>query len=193
MAREKKFSTDDIYLQTHNLLIKEGYEKFSFSLLAKSLKVSRAAIYKYYTNKDELISDYLVGQMKQMMEEFHQINLSLDFTDQFDQLFELIFKYREVHLISNALPHDKMVISTEKQKQKELISGEVHGHFFNYIQQFIQTGKTNGYIKKEIPDSLIVGIIFHSINIPDHSNLSSKERAYFIKMIIKNGIFDIPK
>ena len=85
MAREKKFSTDDVYLQTHNLLIKEGYEKFSFSLLAKSLKVSRAAIYKYYTNKDELISDYLVGQMKQMMEEFNQINWSLDFSDQFDQ------------------------------------------------------------------------------------------------------------
>lgn len=193
MAREKKFSKNDIYLQTHNLLIKEGYEKFSFSLLAKSLKVSRAAIYKYYTNKDELISDYLVGQMKQMMEEFNQINWSLDYTDQFNQLFELIFKYREVHLISNDLPHDKMVISTEKQKQKEIISGEVHEHFFNYIQQFIQTGKTKGYIKKEIPDSLIVGIIFHSINIPDHSNLNSTERAYFIKMIIKNGIFDNSK
>ena len=193
MAREKKFSTDDIYLQTHNLLIKEGYEKFSFSLLAKSLKVSRAAIYKYYTNKDELISDYLVGQMKQMMEEFNQINWSLDYSDRFDQLFELIFKYREAHLISNALPHDKMIISTEKQKQKETVSGEVHGQFFNYIQQFIQTGKTNGHIKKEIPDSLIVGIIFHSINIPDHSNLSSQERAYFIKMIIKNGVFDISK
>ncbi|MER2173874.1 MAG: TetR/AcrR family transcriptional regulator [Carnobacterium sp.] len=193
MAREKKFSTDDIYLQTHNLLIKEGYEKFSFSLLAKSLNVSRAAIYKYYTNKDELISDYLVGQMTQMMEEFNQINWSLDYSDHFDQLFELIFKYRETHLISNALPHDKMVISIEKQKQKKTISGEVHGHFFNYIQQFIQTGKTNGHIKKEIPDSLIVGIIFHSINIPDRSNLSSQERAHFIKMIIKNGVFDISK
>ena len=193
MVREKKFSTEDIYLQTHDLLIKEGYEKFSFSLLANSLAVSRAAIYKYYTNKDELISDYLVGQMKQMMEEFHQINWSLDYSDRFDQLFELIFKYREAHLISNALPHDKMIISTEKQKQKETVSGEVHGQFFNYIQQFIQTGKTNGHIKKEIPDSLIVGIIFHSINIPDRSNLSSQERAYFIKMIIKNGVFDIPK
>ena len=193
MVREKKFSTEDIYLQTHDLLIKEGYEKFSFSLLANSLAVSRAAIYKYYTNKDELINDYLIGQMEQMMDDFHQIKWDLDYSKQFDQLFELIFKYREAHLISNALPHDKMIISTEKQKQKETVSGEVHGQFFNYIQQFIQTGKTNGHIKKEIPDSLIVGIIFHSINIPDRSNLSSQERAYFIKMIIKNGVFDISK
>lgn len=192
MVREKKFSTEDIYLQTHDLLIKEGYEKFSFSLLAKSLHVSRAAIYKYYTNKDELINDYLICQMEQMMDDFYQIKWDLDYSNQFDQLFELIFKYRETHLISDAIPN-KMVLSFEKQKQKEAISAEIHGHFLKHIQQFIQTGKKNGQIKKEIPDSLIVDIIFHSINIPDHSKLNSKERAYFIKMIIKNGIFETSK
>ena len=192
MVREKKFSTEDIYVQTHNLLIKEGYEKFSFSLLAKSLNVSRAAIYKYYTNKDELITDYLIKQMEQMMRDFNQLTWSVDYSNQFDQLFELIFNYRDTHLISNDIPK-KTLISPEKQLQKEAISKEVHGHFLNYIQQFIQTGKKNGQIKKEIPDSLIVGIIFHSINITDRSQLSLQEKAYFIKMIIKNGIFDTPK
>ena len=192
LAREKKFTIEDIYLKTHDFLINEGYENFSFSLLAKSLNVSRAAIYKYYTNKDELISDYLVRHMEQMMYDFDRMKWSLDYSEQFDQLFEIIFKYRELHLISNKTPL-KLNISPERQKRKTAVSAEVHGHFFNYIQQFIQTGKTTGHIKQEIPDSLIVGIIFHSINIPDHSTLSSKERAYFIKMIIKNGIFDTTK
>lgn len=192
MVREKKFSTEDIYLQTHDLLIKEGYDKFSFSLLAKSLAVSRAAIYKYYTNKDELINDYLIAQMEQMMVDFHQTKWDLDYSNQFDQLFELIFKYRDTHLISNAVPN-KVVLSFEKQKQKEAISAEVHGQFLHYLQQFIQTGKKNGQIKKEVPDSLIVDIIFHSINIPNHSDLGSQERGYFIKEIIKNGIFDTLK
>lgn len=192
MAREKKFSTKDIYLQTHDLLIKEGYENFSFSLLSKSLQVSRAAIYKYYTNKDELISDYLVMQMEQMMEDFNQVNWSKDYSEQFDQLFELIFNYRELHLISNKIPR-KMKLSPERQKRKETVTADVHDHYFKYIQQFIQTGKKNGQIKKEIPESLIVGIIFHSINIPDRSNLSQQEKGYFIKMIIKNGIFNILK
>ncbi len=191
VAREKKFSTEDIYLQTHDLLIKEGYENFSFSLLAESLHVSRAAIYKYYTNKDELINDYLIGQMEQMMEDFNQTEWSLDYSEKFDQLFELIFKYRETHLISNAILHSKIKVSPEKQKRKEAVSADVHGHFFKYIQQFIQTGKKNGQLKKELPDSLIVGMIFHSINIPDHSDLSLQERAYFIKTIIKNGIFNV--
>lgn len=191
VAREKKFSTEEIYLHTHELLIKEGYENFSFSLLAKSLQVSRAAIYKYYTNKDELINDYLIGQMEQMMKDFNHTEWSLDYSEQFDLLFELIFKYREIHLISNAIPHNKIKISTENQKRKEIISADVHGHFFKHIQQFIKTGKKNGQLKEELPDSLIVNMIFHSINIPDHSNLSLEEKAYFIKLIIKNGIFTI--
>ncbi|MBM6614548.1 TetR/AcrR family transcriptional regulator [Desemzia sp. RIT804] len=192
MVRAKKFSTEEIYLQTHNLLINKGYEKFSFSLLAKSLDVSRAAIYKYYTNKDDLINDYLIRQMNQMMDDFNQMKWSNDYSEQFDQLFELIFKYRETHLLSNEIPN-KLTISPEKQKQKADVSADIHNHFIKYIQQFIQTGKQNGYIKKEIPDSLIVGIIFHSINIPDHSDLNPQERARFIKMIIKNGIIENPK
>ena len=29
MAREKKFSTEDIYMETHKLLLSVGYDKFS--------------------------------------------------------------------------------------------------------------------------------------------------------------------
>lgn len=64
MARERKFSSDEIFNTTKILLLKYGYEGYTFSLLADTLNVSRAAIYKYYVNKEELIFDYLVSALK---------------------------------------------------------------------------------------------------------------------------------
>lgn len=57
MARERKFTRDDLYETTKYMLLENGYEGFTFSKLAEKLNVSRGAIYKYFNNKDELITD----------------------------------------------------------------------------------------------------------------------------------------
>ena len=92
MAREKKFSTEDIYMETHKLLLSVGYDKFSFGLLASTLNVSRAAIYKYYANKEELIYDYMVSEMEKMVGDLDKMDWISDYPSQFQQLFALIFE-----------------------------------------------------------------------------------------------------
>lgn len=189
MAREKKFSTEDMYMETHKLLLSVGYDKFSFGLLATSLKVSRAAIYKYYTNKDELIYDYMVSEMEKMIEDLNQIEWISDYPSQFQQLFALIFEYGDIHQISFMVPNNEKIdsIKIREKKQQSLV---MHKRFFEQIQQFIQTGQDKGYIKQDIPIGLIIELIFHSVTIPNRSKLTQQERASFLQEIICQGIFE---
>lgn len=189
MAREKKFSTEDIYQEAHSLLMAVGYDKFSFGLLANSLNVSRAAIYKYYTNKDELIYDYMISEMEKMVDDLEKLDWSTDYPAQFQQLFALIFEYGDVHQISFMIPN-KQIADDEKMKEKTQQSQMLHKRFFQQIQIFIQTGQNKGYIKKNIPESIIIELIFHSVTIPDRAGLSQSERAHYLQEIICQGIFE---
>lgn len=189
MAREKKFSTEDIYEETHQLLMSVGYDKFSFGLLASSLKVSRAAIYKYYTNKDELIYDYMISEMEQMVDDLEKLDWAADYFVQFQQLFALIFEYSDIHQISFMIPGDR-IANEEKMKEKKQQSQVLHKRFFEQIQTFIQTGQQKGHIKNTIPESLIIELIFHSVTIPNRTGLSQEKRADYLQEIICQGIFN---
>ena len=188
MPRKKKFTVEDLYRQTHLLLMKVGYDQFTFGLLADSLSVSRAAIYKYYSNKDTLISDYLTFEMKKLLEEFNQMEWSNDIEKHFNQLFVLIFDYNDIHHLSTVFTR-QLSLKGEKMADAEGISKELHRQFFGHIQSFILSSQEQGFIKKNLPPSLIISIIFHSVMINDGSGLDHMERAEYIREILTHGMF----
>ncbi|MBP1950182.1 TetR/AcrR family transcriptional regulator [Virgibacillus litoralis] len=93
MARERKFSDKTLYNAAKHILLNNGYEGFTFSLLADELKVSRGALYKYYENKEELIMDYMIFEMNRFLAELKEINNYDRFDSQFDFLIKLMFKH----------------------------------------------------------------------------------------------------
>ncbi|WP_051237871.1 TetR/AcrR family transcriptional regulator [Lacticigenium naphthae] len=188
MSRKKKFSVEDLYDQTHHLLMETGYDHFSFGLLADHLNVSRAAIYKYYSNKDDLINDYLTFEMKKFLTEFEELDWSEDVEEHFNQLFQLIFNYSDVHQLSTMFLQ-KLHIQGKQLKDKENISEILHEIMLGHIQSFIVSGQEKGYFKSSIPAPLLISMIFHSVMIEDRSGLTSSERAIFIREILAHGIF----
>src|SRR4051794_34954948 len=92
MARERKFSTDDLFQAAKVLLLGHGYEGFTFSLLAEQLDISRGALYKYYDNKEELITDYMLYEMNLFLIELKEVELHKSFDAQLEFLLNLIFK-----------------------------------------------------------------------------------------------------
>lgn len=191
MAREKKFTQNELYQATHNLILEVGYEKFSFMLLSKKMTVSRAALYKYYGNKDELLQEYLNDQMEQMVRNIDVIEWSTDFKEKLSQLIDLIFKYADTHTISNMVPTQNWTNENKNrpdiQKAKQL-----HDVFFSFIQKVITEGQTQGYLLMNIPPMLIIEQIFHSITLPNRAGLSATERANYIKEILFYGILKHP-
>lgn len=188
MARERKFSTEELFQYTKQLVLEHGYEGFTFSLLAERMEISRGAIYKYFENKEELITDYMLFEMKHFLAELKEIAELDDFDRQFEFLFELIFRNSEIHQlieIGRQIPSslNEKVLNNTQELEK------MHLEMYSYMQNFVTLGKAENKLKPHIPDALVLGIIFQSIAIPNHFGIQQDVWVQSIKEIISHGMF----
>lgn len=188
LARERKFSTEELFHSTKHLLLEHGYEGFTFSLLAERLEISRGAIYKYYENKEELIYDFMLYEMKQFHDDLKEIAVMNDFDKQFDFLFELIFKNSDVQKlieIGMQIPST----SSKKAQTNKLALDQMRLDMYSYMENFVKLGKAEGKLKPHIPDALVLGFIFQTVAIPNHFGIPKNVWVESIKEIISHGMF----
>lgn len=189
MPRERKFSLKELFKATKELLLIHGYEGFTFSLLAEKLNVSRGTIYKYYENKDELISDYMIDDMNHFLNDLQAIEQHQGFTEQFDFLLNTILERKEINqmiLIFAQIPNN----TTEKVKRNQELLFQLHQNMYRYLQSFIELGRREQKLKSHLPDGLILGFIFQSVAIPNHFGVPHANWIQSIKEIIKDGMFN---
>ncbi|GHI01224.1 TetR/AcrR family transcriptional regulator [Neobacillus kokaensis] len=180
MARERKFSTDELFQATKELLLSHGYEAFTFSLLADSLQVSRGALYKYYENKEELITNYYFYEMDQYLLKLKQIDLHQGFEAQFNYLLNLMFSYSDIQ---------KLIKIGQRVPDHEEKFKTLHTDMYQYLQDFVELGKKEGKLKRDLPNNLILGYIFQSVAIPNHADIPHPVWVSSIKEIICHGMF----
>lgn len=191
MARERKFSKEDLYRETKYILLQHGYEGFTIQMLAAKLDVSRGAIYKYYDNKDVLITDYMIYETEQFVERLKIIHLIDDFDDQLDQLLEIILKDKDNHRIREMgikhIPHMK---HPKIHHNKEQIMN-LHQVMYDTLQDFVNKGKIESKIKQELPNDMVLGFIFGTIDLPNRTNMPYDEWFGYIRDVIRHGIVTI--
>jgi len=189
MARERKFSTEDVYQATKQILLTYGYEGFNFSLLAEQLDISRGAIYKYFDNREELITSFMLYELRLFLVELKSIEKLHSFEEQLDFLLDLIFKNSTVPKL---IEIGRRIPVNDNEKVKENIEELEHLHLkmYKHLQGFIDLGRQEQKLKASIPDSLILAIIFQSILIPNHFGVSQTEWIRSIKEVLCYGILD---
>jgi hypothetical protein len=52
----------------------------------------------------------------------------------------------------------------------------------------VEQGKKEGYIEKDMPNELLLGFVFQSIAIPNHSGMDKEQLFQYTKKMILNGI-----
>ncbi|MDR4944973.1 TetR/AcrR family transcriptional regulator [Neobacillus cucumis] len=187
MARERKFSTDDLFQAAKQMLLSHGYEGFSFSALAEQLEISRGAIYKYYENKEELITDYMLYEMEHFLTEIKEIELVDGFDAQFDFLINLIFKNSTIPPMIE-LGRRIPVNGNKKVKDNNEKLEKLHLKMYQHLQGFISLGRQELKLKESLPDPLILGFIFQTIMIPNHFGISHSKWISSIKEMIRHGM-----
>ncbi|MEW9109913.1 MAG: TetR/AcrR family transcriptional regulator [Cytobacillus gottheilii] len=187
MARERKFSLEELYRQVKPLLLSNGYEGFTFSHLADALNVARGTIYKYFENKDELITAYMIFEMEQSHKELQQISLISDFNGQFDFLISFMFQNSNLHRLIEI--GKQVQSSTEVVKKNKQRLMEMQIDMYKHLQDFISLGKQENMLKSHLPDTLILGYIFQSIAIPNHFGIPQTVWVSSIKEMLKSGMF----
>lgn len=187
MARERKFSDEDLFLATKELLLDHGYEGFTFGLLAERLEVSRSALYKYFGNKEELIMEFMMYEMDQFMDKLGKIKEYDRFEDQFDYLLELMMSHSNISQLIEIGRHIPVNNQTLEEKNKKLDG--LHVNMYQSLVGFVHLGKEEGKLKPHIPDSLIVGYIMQSFVIHNFAQIPHSEWVQSIKEIIREGMF----
>lgn len=188
MARERKFSMELLFRHTKELLLLHGYDAFNISMLADQLNVVRGTIYKYFENKDELISAFMIEEMKQSHEELQKIAQYEAFDDQFQFLIDFMFQNENLNkLIEIGMQIPNSTASVKKNKN---ILTQLRLDMYNHLQGFIVLGKKEKKIKSHIPDSIILGFIFQSVAIPNHFALPKDIWVNSIKELLCFGMFE---
>lgn len=188
MARGRKFTREDIFAETEKLLLKNGYEAFSISLVAESLKVSRSAIYKHYTNKEALILDFMVEEMRGFIDTLEGIKEHDGFRRQFRELVQIIFQSKDLHQVlglAHMVPHH----NDEGLMEKKQVLSQLHVAMYSPLLQLIELGKQEGIVTEEISSQLILSFLFQSIAIPNHLDMEAEAFIESIEKMICHGIF----
>lgn len=186
MGRERKFNTVELFHEAKHLLLLHGYDGFTFSLLADRMEISRAALYKYYENKEELITDFMIYEMEEFLHDLKEIEKLKAFEEQFEFLIDLIFKKTDLHELIKAAQQviERMEASINKGKLEKLPL-----EMYKFLHNFILQGKKEGKLKQHIPDGLIIGFILQTVAIPNHFGIPKAEWIKSIKEIISQGMF----
>jgi len=187
MARKKTFTQEELYQATHDLMLEVGYDIFSFQMLSNKLDISRTALYKYYSNKNDLLQDYLNHQLEKVVERLDATEWPSEYPEKLSELMNLVFDYADTHAISAMVP-DQLWTKENANDPDIQRSKELHARFFGFIQVMIEEGQRDGFLNQEIPLLVMIETIFHSINLPNRAGLSTEQRAYFVKKMLFEGI-----
>lgn len=188
MARERKFTKEDLYNASKQLLLNHGYEGYTFTLLANKLNISRAAIYKYYENKEELLSEYMLYEFRNFINKLKWITKENTFINQFHALFDVIFRDMSIYQIREIGMQIQIVNKAVARNKEEL--EKLHRELYCSLQHFIEIGRKEKIIKETIPDSLVLGMIFQTVNIPNTSGLPHREWVTLLKEVISQGMLN---
>lgn len=189
MGRERKFTDEQLFKETKQLIIQDGYEAFTFSKLASLLNVSRGSIYKYYENKDELISEFLMYEMNRFLNDFNELDKSVGFQSQFDLLIDFIFQQSNIHQVIEII-HQIPVNTTKRVEYNKSRLSEYYVDMYKQFQGFIDLGRKENTIKSHLPTAVLLGMIFQTIAIPNHFGIPQEQWVGSIKEILSHGMFE---
>ncbi len=186
MGRDRKFSKTDLFIATKKQILQVGYDGFRISHLAEALEVSRAAIYKQYVNKDELLIDFMLFEMEKSITDLQKVRQDGTFEQQLEDLLLRMSHFNEVHQLLGMTSLIQNISEEIIRKKEQLAS--MHKDLYAPLIRIVTNGKKENYIASHLPDFLIMAFIFQTIDIPSQQNLSKAEQLQYIKQLILHGV-----
>ncbi|TDL35416.1 TetR/AcrR family transcriptional regulator [Jeotgalibacillus sp. S-D1] len=187
MARQRKMDMNELLKATEELLLEKGYEGFHFKALSEKLDVARSTIYEYYSNKDELITDYMRLLMTEVMEKVKAIQTQPSSFQMLKELLTLFMEYSQVYDMIKMRP------ALNKSKSPTVIKdlNELDSHsqeLFKILTIEIENAKKEGSIRQDLSSQLVASIFFNTVLIPNMERVPAKQWSEMIFSLIEHGI-----
>jgi AcrR family transcriptional regulator len=113
--------------------IREGYQAMTIEDVAKEVGVTKGALYGYFQNKEELMSEVLIEISKKLEENLNLSQVEGSFDSILDQLSDKILKDQQIPVIS-----ELMSISGRDPAIHQMVS-KMMDHTIQFIENDLRT------------------------------------------------------
>jgi len=167
---KRKVDIQELMAVTENMLLEKGYEAFHFKALAEELNIGRSTLYEYFSSKEELVTEYMTNIMDKI---FLECKGTLTLPDPLGQLREMLnifLKYSKLHQILQILPLIDRNSSPRVEKSLRKLDDQ-HNQMFQWIMDSIHAAQDKGQIRADLHPSVVAGLFFNAIQIPNRLHL----------------------
>lgn len=183
MGRAKTIDELQLFQETEKLILESGYAGFHFKALSERLGVARSTIYNYYSKKEELITAFMVHQLRQVVEHMGAV------AEQKDPLWELIRlfgKYVNIHQMMQVMPYiDQNATDKVKRSVEEMFA--LFQQMRKKIMGILIHEQEKGGVRDDIPMETLVGYVMASVRIP-YQHDSQEAWAKEVYQLIRDGL-----
>ncbi|HEX2908689.1 MAG TPA: TetR/AcrR family transcriptional regulator [Phototrophicaceae bacterium] len=154
--RVKQQREQEILRAAGHIICEQGYSHLNMDTLAEMVGVSKPTLYQHFASKDELFTRVMVDSMEAL--EAHVLEHT---TGTPLQRLETLLR----SLIKRSYEPDSLIANLRSEHILEILGSEaVAAHkarMLALLSQIIDTGKTQGQIKSEVPTIMVVHLLFY--------------------------------
>jgi len=161
------------------LFARRGVRDVSISEIAKRAGVSQVSIYNYFDDKNALAKEAFIAYIEAEIANFEMI-LGQDIP--FAEKMELIIQGKSSVVTQTGLSNFGEKALGDKILQ-QIFQEAVRERAVAIYRNFIETGKTEGYIDKDIPTEAIMLYFMTSMSIFQQSEYMTKPGEYKMGMV----------
>lgn len=164
MSRRKTINQARLFHETEKLVMESGYGGFHFKALSERLGVARSTIYNYYTNKEELITDYMLHLLEEVVKNMNKADSE---ETPLKYLIHLWSRYAHMHQMLQIMPYIN-------QHATERVETNINRMFVLFsemkrkIELILKAGQEKGQIRTDIQMTTLVGLIMATVQVPVH-------------------------
>lgn len=178
---EKRTQTkkEAIISSARELFIKRGVTDVSISEIAAKANVSQVSIYNYFGDKISLAKEVLISYIDTLVNEYDEI---LEDNISFEEQLKIIMTKKH-DAITNLGKTYFSAYAWQDKTLKDIYTEAANLKIRTIFTKFIQKGKNEGYINKEIPDDAILSFMTASSYITQQPNYISTGNDYKLGII----------
>ncbi len=163
--REKAAHRQEILDAAVKVFAEKGFHSATLEEIAQKAEFSKAALYLYFTNKEDLLYNVLYEAFERLLGYRRDIfSEKVHFKDELNALFnhvaEEIFKYPDIYILI-AAQHAALFNAISEEKRNEFI--KIHEDTWTSFEKIVSSAIENGELRS-IPSQAITGMIHGSMD-----------------------------
>lgn len=137
---------NEIRDKARGILLRHGYRKTTMEDIGKSCGLGKAALYHYFTNKEEILAEVVRAESERMLAKMHvAINAIDDPKAQIVSLVKIRFQYIKELLIGSSITSEEL---TEFMPKVRLIRQEYFDKEAKILEKILDEGMQRGIFRK---------------------------------------------